>query len=188
MRALLRWVRTSATLASLTDKLLASLAHHSVHWQTGNIFPALALLTHSALLGDTACAESHNQTGTICLSLVLLAHSALLGDTVCAESHTQTGAFCSLLAHSALLVLLIILNNWGNLTIQESIGQICPQAAEKKHLLQCRSAPWWPISAPPGGKVAMNYPNHPLKYQANQPTNSWAIGRDTVTKRLCTRV
>ena len=29
--------------------------------------------------------------------------------------------------------------------------------------------PWWKIWAPPGGKVAMAYPNHPPKYQ---PTNS----------------
>ena len=31
-----------------------------------------------------------------------------------------------------------------------------PQTAEKKHLLHSRGAPWWPIWAPPDGKVAMS--------------------------------
>ena len=32
---------------------------------------------------------------------------------------------------------------------------------------------WWLIWAPPGGMVAMTYPDHPPKYQPNRPTDSW---------------
>ena len=34
------------------------------------------------------------------------------------------------------------------------------QTAEKKHLLHSSSAPCWVIRAPPGGNVAITYPNH----------------------------
>ena len=38
--------------------------------------------------------HSHTQTGAICPLLALLAHSELSGDTACAETHTQAGAIC----------------------------------------------------------------------------------------------
>ena len=46
-------------------------------------------------------------------------------------------------------------------------GVICPSLA-----LLASGAPWWQIWAPPGGKVAMTYPDHPPKYQPNWPTGS----------------
>ena len=36
--------------------------------------------------------------------------------------------------------------------------------------LPSRSAPWWPIWVPPGGKVAMACTHHPPEFQPNWPT------------------
>ena len=47
--------------------------------------------------------------------------------------------------------------------------------------LLASGAPWWQIWAPPGGKVAVTYPDHPPKYQPNWPTDSSTINRS----RLC---
>ena len=52
------------------------------------------------------------------------------------------------------------------------ISQISQQTAEEKHLLHSSGAPWGQIWAPPGGKVAMTYLDHALKYQPNWPTNN----------------
>ena len=46
------------------------------------------------------------------------------------------------------------------------------QMADKKHLLHSSGVPWWQIWTPPGGKVAMTYPDLPPKHQPNQPTDS----------------
>ena len=84
-------------------------SHRITCTQKGIICPSLALLTHSALLGDTACAESHTQTGAICPSLALLAHSALSVEPTHftrTEPHAHRKASsvrrsrCSLIQHS----------------------------------------------------------------------------------------
>ena len=65
-------------LGSLRSQRFCSLCSRSLH--KGAICPSLALLAHTVLSGDTACAESHTQTGAICPLLTVLAHSALSGD------------------------------------------------------------------------------------------------------------
>ena len=56
------------------------------------------------------------------------------------------------------------MNQWG-------FGEIRTPIFEKTELFS-RSAPWWVIRAPPGGKIDMVCPDHPPKYQPNPPTNS----------------
>ena len=150
MRAPLRGAHTSARLAPLADKLLASLAQ----------------FTHSMLLAQNhtrrQAPSAHrsrcsliqrSQTGAICPSLALLAHSA----------H----------AHWRHLPIARVARSFSTfLTLHLSISQIGPQTAEKKHLLHSSSDPWWPIRAPPGGNGNHDLPDHPPKFQPNRPTDS----------------
>ena len=61
----------------------------------------------------------------------------------------------------------------------QTCHQVAPQSLQSPsilvhwHLLEF--TPWWPIWAPPGGKVAMACPHHPPKFQPNWPTYSWEI-------------
>ena len=133
-------------------------SHRITCSQKGTICPLLGLLAHSALLGDTTCAESHMQTGAICTSLALLAHSVLSGDPThftCTISHAHRRAPS---AHRSRCSL-----------IQRFL----------ETLLACRQAPSAHRSccslilrAPPGDRfgyrlvaTTYRYPDHPPKYQ-----------------------
>ena len=135
---------TSARLAPLADKLLASLAQftHSMllvqnHTETVAICPSLALLTHSALSGDpTPLAQNHMHTershqpvahvarSFSALGRLRLFHSHRIWisythtDTVEVPPCSRSG--CHLVARQP----------WPTPTIHQSISQNRPQTAE----------------------------------------------------------
>ena len=125
---------------------------------------------HFTLLSKTSwkcalcCAERALQLGSLRLQQTWL--------TSLAQKHTHTERrhlpIARLLAHSALL------RDTSHFACAEShmqTGVICPSLALLAH--SALSAD--PLRAPPGGMVAMAYPDHPLKFQPNWPTDSWDI-------------
>ena len=92
--------------------------------------PSLALLSHSALLADTAhfaCTESHTQTGVICPSLALLAQSALLADTahfLLAQNHTHRQASSAHHSHLPLIQRSVVVMTYNPTIHQRTINQL----------------------------------------------------------------
>ena len=87
--------------STITSKRLNFVSHHT-HTQTGAIWPSLALLAHSALSKDTACAEA------LALSI----------DTLALPPCGRSGRH------------LVARQPWPILTIHQNIGQNRPQTAE----------------------------------------------------------
>ena len=166
MRAPLRGARTSARLALLADKLLASLAQFTRR-QAPSVHRSRCLLIQH--FRETLLAQNHTRRQApsahrSCCSLIQRFQETLLAQNhTCRQAPSAHRSRCSLIQRKVAM------------TYPEPSTKVSAksaQTAEKKHLLHSSNAPCWAIRAPPGGNGTHDIPNHPPKFQPNRPTDS----------------